>query len=507
MLRRILPFVACLALAAALADPAGAQEAGPPPVETHIVGGTVAPPGSYPWTAALVRRGATSTTGLTCGGSVIARSWVLTAAHCVVDYNDQYPDSVYGGYVAPTHFDVLTGTQSLADSSGLRLNVAAVHVDPAFVLDGWTHDVALLRLARPTAATAIAVVGTSPAELALDDPGVDATVAGWGTTTEGGSISTSLRSVTVPIQTDAVCADAYPDGFAVSGETLEYEASNMLCAGEPSGGKDSCAGDSGGPLAAQAADTSWRLIGTVSFGFGCARAGYPGVYSRLTTTSSWIGQTRRFGPFDPDGSGFIARQYVDFGGRFPTANERTSWLSKLRSTPPATLIAELQASTAWDANAAMNTRLYRAAFGRNPDSSGLDFWIAKRWAGTSAVAIANHFATTSEFTSAYGTLSNDDFVTRIYQNVFGRDPDPSGRTYWTNRLNSGTGRGLVLYELSNSSEFRRATDTEVRIITTWFGLLRTVPSATDIETSRGVTQRTLIDTLRTSLRYASRFNG
>lgn len=507
MLRRTLPFVACLALAVAVAVPANAQAADPPPVETHIVGGSVAPPGTFGWTAALVRRGATASTGFSCGGSVIARSWVLTAAHCVVDYDDEYPDSVYGGYVAPSHFDVLTGTQSLVGSSGQRLKVAAVHVDPQFRLTGWIHDVALLRLARPTGAPTVAVIGTTPAEQALDDPGVTATVAGWGLTAERGSISTSLRTVNVPIQTDATCSQAYPIGFRPGGEVLEYRASTMLCAGPLSGGKDSCSGDSGGPLAVQAPDTSWRLAGTVSFGLGCARANYPGVYSRLTTTSSWIGQTRRFGPFDPDGDAFVVRQFVDFAGRFPTASERTSWRSKLRSTPPATLIAELQAAGAWDTNAGMNTRLYRAAFLRNPDPGGLGFWVAKRWAGTGPVAIANHFVASSEFQSRYGTLSNDDFVTRIYQNVFGRDPDPSGREYWTAKLGRGVGRGQVLYELSNSPEYRRATDTDVRIITTWFGLLRTVPTAPELAADRAVNQRTLIDTLRTSLRYASRFTG
>ena len=91
--------------------------------------------------------------------------------------------------------------------------------------------------------------------------------------------------------------------------------------------------------------------------------------------------------------------------------------------------------------------------------------------------------------------------------MFGRDPDPGGLSYWTRKLAGGTGRGQVLYELSNSSEYRRATDARVRIITTRFGLLRVVPSAAEIDASAALSQRSLVDTLRTSYRYAQRVAG
>lgn len=152
----------------------------------------------------------------------------------------------------------------------------------------------------------------------------------------------------------------------------------------------------------------------------------------------------------------------------------------------------------------MNVRLYRAAFLRDPDTSGLDYWVRRRWAGRGPVSIANHFAVSSEFLATYGSLDDADFVTRIYQNVFERDPDPSGLGYWTRKLAGGTGRGQVLYELSNSSEYRRDTDERVRIITTRFGLLRTVPSPEEITASASLSQRSLVDVLRTSYRYAQR---
>ena len=506
MRRRILTLFVASAAVAALAVPAAAQDAGSPPPQTQIVGGSIAPAGSYGWTTALIRRGASRTSGFRCGAVVLSRSWVLTAGHCVLDYDDDYPDSVYGNYVAPSFLDVLTSTQSLS-SGGQRLQVAAIYPHPSYNIATSDYDVALLRIARPTSAAEIAVIGTSGSEKALDDPGTTAIVSGWGTTSYRGPISTSLRYVGVPIQSDATCGSSYYPGFTDNGELLEYHASNMLCAGPMGGGRDSCQGDSGGPLAVQAPDTSWRLVGTVSFGLGCAQPNYPGVYQRLTATTSWIGNTRRFGPFNPDGLAYVARQYLDFVGRNPTPSEAATWINHLRSNPAADIITSLQASSAWDGNAGMNTRLYRAAFLRNPDTSGLDFWVRQRWGSRGPVSIANHFTASSEFTAKYGSLSTNDFVTRIYQNVFNRDPDSGGRTYWVNKLNRGIGRGQMLYELSNSSEYRRKTDTSVRIITTRFGLLRTVPSAGEITASEAISQRTLIDTLRTSQRYANRFNG
>jgi hypothetical protein len=352
------------------------------------------------------------------------------------------------------------------------------------------------------------VIGSSSTELALDDAGATATVAGWGVTRFGNRTPSSLlRFAEVPVLSASTCATSYPPGFRDGSSLLEYHHDNMLCAGYLAGGIDTCQGDSGGPIAVQAGDGSWRQIGVTSFGYRCAEPGYPGVYHRLSSTSSWIGRTRRFGPFAPDATAYVQQQYRDFAGRLPSASELSTWRSRLASVPAADLITALQASPAWDGNAGMNARLYRAAFGRTPDTSGLDYWVRRRWAGRGPVSIANHFAVSSEFVRAYGNLSNDAYIERIYQNVFERDPDPSGRDYWNRKLAAGTGRGQVLYELSNSSEYRRQTDTLVRIVTTRFGLLRVVPSAAEITASEALSQRTLIDTLRTSYRYASRFSS
>ena len=102
----------------------------------------------------------------------------------------------------------------------------------------------------------------------------DCVVSGWGTTSEGGSTPSTLRKVTVPVISDDKCRDAY-------GRNDIFDSN--LCAGFDAGGKDSCQGDSGGPLYC-----SGYQAGVVSWGYGCARPNYPGVYTEVSYFINWI---------------------------------------------------------------------------------------------------------------------------------------------------------------------------------------------------------------------------
>ena len=86
-----------------------------------------------------------------------------------------------------------------------------------------------------------------------------------------------LQWVAVPTVTNAQCNQAY-NGITDS----------MICAGLPTGGKDSCQGDSGGPFICRNDDGKAVLTGVVSFGIGCALADYPGVYARTTAVLQWV---------------------------------------------------------------------------------------------------------------------------------------------------------------------------------------------------------------------------
>ena len=99
-----------------------------------------------------------------------------------------------------------------------------------------------------------------------------ALVSGWGTLTEGGETPTVLQKVEVPIVSDADCRDAYG---------VDEVLDSMICAGEA--GHDSCQGDSGGPMVC-----GGSLCGIVSWGYGCARPNYPGVYTEVSYFVDWI---------------------------------------------------------------------------------------------------------------------------------------------------------------------------------------------------------------------------
>jgi hypothetical protein len=106
---------------------------------------------------------------------------------------------------------------------------------------------------------------------------VSSLVSGWGATAEGGSSAAILQKVRVPIVSNTTCNAAYGGGITA----------NMLCAGLVEGGKDSCQGDSGGPLVVPDG-SGWRLAGVVSFGNGCARPNFYGVYTRISSFTTWI---------------------------------------------------------------------------------------------------------------------------------------------------------------------------------------------------------------------------
>lgn len=236
--------------------------------EGEIVGGQPAEPGEWPWQV-FVRPGP-----YMCGGTLLHPEWVLTAAHCVMDSQDNL--------FAPEEIRVVLGEHDRTKQEGAEQEIWADQVipHPAYNAAINNNDLALLHLTTP------AVLGNrvgaiqpiiSPADDGLMVTGAQAVVTGWGTTAEGGPVSTVLMEVTVPLVANSQCNRAY--GIITD---------NMVCAGYAQGEKDSCQGDSGGPLVVSMEGEGWKLAGIVSFGYGCARAGYYGVYTRVSQYVGWI---------------------------------------------------------------------------------------------------------------------------------------------------------------------------------------------------------------------------
>jgi secreted trypsin-like serine protease len=254
----------------------GPERALKTPVAPEIVGGQEATPGEWPWQVALVVKGSTNLfNGQFCGGSLVAAQWVVTAAHCVYDNYGQIDNNI----------DIVAGVHDLTNPQAgyQQINALQIIPHPNYNANTSDFDIALIKLKTPvtlggSGATRTGIVPLVPATVGSLS-GVVSTITGWGTLTDGGSSSPVLMEVSVPIILNSVCNDSQH----YAGEIT----SNMLCAGYESGGKDSCAGDSGGPLVVQNG-SDWQLAGVVSWGYGCAVAHYPGVYTRVSQFTTWI---------------------------------------------------------------------------------------------------------------------------------------------------------------------------------------------------------------------------
>jgi trypsin len=248
-----------------------AADARPPRPGSDIIGGDPAAPGEFPFMAAILdkRISGTDFDRQFCGGSLIAAEWVLTAAHCA--------EGASAGQLA-----VAVGRTLLSSNEGQRRDVSAVIIHPDYNEPiGLAHDAALLRLATPvTGITPIGLAGL--ADDRFEVPPQWLTVIGWGTvSTRKPAYPNELRKVDVPAVDDATCRGAY-------GPSLD--AATMVCAGAPN--IDSCYGDSGGPLFATEAGSRIQ-VGIVSWGKGCAKKRFPGVYSEVNNPDirNWIRNT------------------------------------------------------------------------------------------------------------------------------------------------------------------------------------------------------------------------
>ena len=147
-------------------------------------------------------------------------------------------------------------------------------VHPSYNSARHTHDAALLELSAPSSFSRFGSPWRPPPTTSSKCPPTVLTVIGWGTTSTGKPrYPNELREVDVPAVSDATCAGAY-------GASLD--AATMVCAGAPN--IDSCYGDSGGPLFFRNNGTPVQ-IGIVSWGNGCAKRKFPGVYSEVNNPS------------------------------------------------------------------------------------------------------------------------------------------------------------------------------------------------------------------------------
>ncbi|GGM78728.1 serine protease [Lentzea pudingi] len=217
--------------------------------DERIVGGERASIEASPWVVYLVDdRGAQF-----CGGTIVAPSKVLTAAHCALGRS-------------PRDLRVVAGREDKLDrESGVVATVTDIWIHSRYVSADEGEDVAVLTLKQALPYTPLPFA--EPSDQALYEPGTKLSALGWGRTSENGKTSRYLLQATVPVLPNEFCVDTYP----------QFVEEDMFCAGFKGGKVDTCQGDSGGPIVADG-----KLVGVTSWGEGCARRNKPGVYVRIS---------------------------------------------------------------------------------------------------------------------------------------------------------------------------------------------------------------------------------
>lgn len=233
----------------------------------RIIGGVEATKSDVPWQVAVEVIGG----GQFCGGSLIDKEWVLTAAHCVAA---QWPQGI----------QIRAGATDLKSNDGKVRHISQIVTHPRYE-QGETADIALLKLATPiTDISPIALADTAIMQQS-GTAGTNAMVSGWGNVSATGEeYPSKLMKVDVPIVSNEVCNSAEAYGGQI--------ASTELCAGLAQGGKDSCQGDSGGPLVIKH-NNAWVQAGIVSWGDGCAVENKYGVYARVSSFIDWVNKAKK----------------------------------------------------------------------------------------------------------------------------------------------------------------------------------------------------------------------
>uniref|UniRef100_A0A8C5PUW7 Peptidase S1 domain-containing protein n=1 Tax=Leptobrachium leishanense TaxID=445787 RepID=A0A8C5PUW7_9ANUR len=244
-----------------------------PGVKERQVGGEDAVDGEWPWQVVV-----NYNNNFICGGSLISEQWVLSAAHCF-----KYPSY-------PSYYTISLGMYRLGGSNphGVTVKVEQIIKNPLYINTRDRGDITLVKLKNPvTFNNYIQPICLPDASISFSS-GMECWVTGWGTRSSGGDLPSlnTLQEVMTPLIDYRECDQMYHIGASIS-SSITIIQSEKICSGYKEGGKDSCQGDSGGPLVCKM-NGVWIQAGIVSWGYKCALAYFPGVYTLVPAYQSWI---------------------------------------------------------------------------------------------------------------------------------------------------------------------------------------------------------------------------